>query len=65
MFDASSSVRAEAAYRLGKLGDPGDHAELQSLDEAAQHDASSGVRVWADRAKAYIGPAKMGEEDEE
>ncbi|MYC28391.1 MAG: HEAT repeat domain-containing protein [Nitrospira sp. SB0662_bin_26] len=65
LFDASSSVRAEAAYRLGKLGDPGDYAELQTLDEAAQHDTSPGVRSWANWARVHIGPAKMGEEDEE
>ena len=65
LFDASPGVRAEAAYRLGKLGDPGDHAELQTLDEAAQNDASPGVRVWADQAKAYIGPDMTGEEEDE
>ncbi|MCY4612150.1 MAG: HEAT repeat domain-containing protein [Nitrospira sp.] len=63
LFDADPGVRTEAAYRLGKLGDPGDHGELQTLDEAARHDASPGVRVWADRARAYIGPAMAGEEN--
>lgn len=65
LFDDDPGVRAEAAYRLGKLGDPGDHAELQSLDEAALNDASPNVRVWADRARAYIGPAMTDEEDAE
>ena len=54
LFDVDPGVRTEAAYRLGKLGDPGDHAELQTLDEAAQHDASPGVRLWAGWARAYM-----------
>lgn len=65
LFDASPGVRTEAAYRLGKLGDPGDHGELQALDEAAHDDASPIVRVWADRARAFIGPPMTGEESEE
>lgn len=65
LFDADPGVRTEAAYRLGKLGDPGDHAELQTLDEAAQDDASPGVRLWAGWARANIGPAMTGEEDDE
>lgn len=65
LFDTDPGVRTEAAYRLGKLGDPGDHGELQTLDEAARHDASPGVRLWADRARAFIGPAMTGEESEE
>lgn len=56
LFDVDPGVRTEAAYRLGKLGDPGDHGELQTLDEAAQHDASSNVRLWAGWARAHIGP---------
>ncbi len=63
LFDPDPGVRTEAAYRLGKLGTPGDHAELQALDEAARNDASPMVRLWAERARAYIGPA-MTEEDE-
>ena len=61
LFDASPGVRTEAAYRLGKLGD---HRELQALDEAARDDASPMVRVWADRAKAGIGPDPTGAEDD-
>lgn len=61
LFDASPGVRAEAAYRLGKLGD---HQDLQALEEAAHDDASPGVRVWADRAKAGIGPGPTGGEDD-
>jgi HEAT repeat protein len=63
LFDASPGVRAEAAYRLGKLGDPGDHAEWQALEEAAHDDASPIVRVWADQARAFIGPPMTGEEN--
>lgn len=63
LFDADPGVRTEAAYRLGKLGDPGDHGELQTLDEAARHDTSPGVRVWAEQARAYIGPAMTAEEN--
>ena len=63
LFDASSGVRAEAAYRLGKLGD---HQELQALEEAAhERCVPRCVRVWADRAKAYIGPDMTGEEEDE
>lgn len=67
LFDADPGVRTEAAYRLGKLGDPGDHGELQTLDEAARHDASPGVRLWADWARAFIGPpmTEPNEDDEE
>ncbi len=64
LFDASPAVRAEAAYRLGKLGDPGDREVLQLLDLAARHDTASGVRVWADWAKAGIGPGPTGGEDD-
>jgi len=59
LFDTDPGVRAEAAYRLGKLGD---HRELQALEEAAHDDASPFVRVWADRAKAGIGPGPTGGE---
>lgn len=65
LFDASPGVRTEAAYRLGKLGDPGDHGELQALDEAAHDDSSPVVRVWAEWARAFIGPPMTGEEFEE
>ena len=61
LFDASPDVRAEAAYRLGKLGD---HQDLQALEEATHGDASPGVRVWADWAKAGIGPGPTGEEND-
>ena len=64
LFDADPGVRTEAAYRLGKLGAPGDHGGLQTLDEAARHDTSPGVRLWAGWARAQIGPDLTGEEDE-
>ncbi len=51
LLDSDAGVRTEAAYRLGKLGDPG---ELQDLDRAARNDASPIVRLWANRAKANI-----------
>ncbi len=63
LFDGDHGVRTEAAYRLGKLGDPADHAELQTLDEATHNDAFPGVRLWAGWAKAHIGSATTGEEE--
>ncbi len=61
LFDTDPGVRTEAAYRLGKLGD---HQELQALQEAAHDDPSPVVRVWAERAKAGIGPGPAGGEDD-
>ena len=44
--DPSPGVRAEAAYRLGLLGDPEARAALNTTIEK---DPDSGVRRWAKR----------------
>ena len=51
LFDSNIGVRTEAAYRLGKLGDP---QELQLLDWVVQNDASPIVRLWAKWARANM-----------
>ncbi len=49
--DTHAGVRAEAAYRLGKLGEAGDVADLEW---AATNDAVPTVRVWATWARDSI-----------
>lgn len=51
LFDADAGVRAEAAYRLGKLGDAED---IPTLELAADHDPTPAVRLWATWAMASI-----------
>ena len=51
LFDEDAGVRAEAAYRLGKLGDAED---VPTLERAANHDPTPAVRLWAAWAKASI-----------
>ena len=51
LFDEDAGVRAEAAYRLGKLGDAED---VPTLELAANHDPTPTVRLWANWAKASI-----------
>ncbi len=55
LHDADAGVRAEAAYRIGKLGGAGD--DVAVLEQAAATDAAPAVRVWAAWARAAIAGA--------
>ena len=51
LHDADAGVRAEAAYRIGKLGEAGDVA---ALERAVQNDAAPIVRTWSTWARDSI-----------